>query len=46
MHLVPGQGDLPREFHQAILKHPARKLLEQRCPSEEVAEGLKFIASL
>ena len=46
MHLVPGQGDLPREFHQEILRHPARKLLEQRCPSEAVAEGLKFIATL
>ena len=46
MHLVPGQGDLPRDFHRAILDHPAVKLLEQRCPSEEVAEGLKFIASL
>ena len=46
MHLVPGQGDLPREFHQEIWNHPARKLLEQRCPSEEVAEGLKFIATL
>lgn len=46
MHLVPGQGDLPREFHQAILNHPARKLLEQRCPSEEVAAGLEFIKTL
>ena len=46
MHLVPGQGDLPREFHQAILKHPAQKLLEQRCTSEEVAAGLEFIAGL
>lgn len=46
MHLVPGQGDLPREFHKEILRHPAMKLLEQRCPSEEVATGLEFIASL
>ena len=46
MHLVPGQGDLPREFHQAILNHPAQKLLEQRCTSEEVAAGLEFIAGL
>ena len=46
MHLVPGCGDLPREFHQAILYHPARKLLEQRCSSEAVCEGLKFIATL
>ena len=46
MHLVPGQGDLPREFHQAIWRHPARKLLEQRCTSAEVAAGLVFIAGL
>ena len=46
MHLVPGQGDLPREFHQAILRHPALKLLEQRCTSAEVAAGLEFINSL
>ncbi|MBE6391214.1 MAG: sugar phosphate isomerase/epimerase [Lentisphaerae bacterium] len=46
MHLVPGQGDLPREFHQAIWRHPARKLLEQRCTKEEVASGLVFISGL
>ena len=46
MHLVPGQGDLPREFHQAIWRHPARKLLEQRCTKEEVAAGLVFISGL
>ena len=46
MHLVPGQGDLPREFHQEILRHPARKLLEQRCPSEAVVKGLEFIKTL
>ena len=46
MHLVPGQGDLPRAFHQAIWNHPAQKLLEQRCPSEEVAQGLAFISGL
>jgi sugar phosphate isomerase/epimerase len=46
MHLTPGKGTLPREFHQAIWNHPAQKLLEQRCPSEEVVEGLNFIATL
>lgn len=46
LHLVPGQGDLPRAFHQEILNHPAQKLLEQRCTSEEVAAGLEFIAGL
>ncbi len=46
MHLVPGQGDLPRKFHQAIKNLPVIKLLEQRCPEEEVIAGLKFIDSL
>lgn len=46
MHLVPGKGDLPREFHQAILHHPAQKLLEQRCSAAEVAAGLEFIRQL
>lgn len=46
MHLVPGQGDLPRAFHQAIKQLPVTKLLEQRCPEEEVIAGLKFIESL
>lgn len=46
MHLVPGQGDLPREFHQVIKQLPVIKLLEQRCPEEEVIAGLKFIESL
>ena len=46
MHLVPGQGDLPREFHLAIRNHPAQKLLEQRCTSPEVVAGLEFIAGL
>ncbi len=46
MHLVPGQGDLPRKFHQAIRQLPVTKLLEQRCPEEEVIAGLKFIESL
>ena len=46
MHLVPGQGDLPREFHRRIHQLTAVKLLEQKCSEADVLEGLKFIASL
>lgn len=46
MHLVPGQGTLPREFHQEILRHPALKLLEQYCTQDEVIAGLEFISGL
>ena len=46
MHLVPGRGDLPREFHRRILHLPAVKLLEQKCTEADVLDGLKFIASL
>lgn len=45
-HLVPGQGDLPRDFHQKILALDAVKTLEQRCAPEELALGLAFIDSL
>ena len=46
MHLVPGQGDLPRELHKTILEHSAVKLLEQKCSEAEVSQGLEFIAAL
>lgn len=46
IHLTPGDGDLPREFHQAIWNHPAPKLLEQHCADEDMARALKFIATL
>lgn len=46
MHLVPGQGDLPRELHKAVLQHPAVKLLEQNCTEQAVSDGLQFIRSL
>ncbi len=46
MHLVPGKGDLPREFHKAIKALPVPKLLEQKCTEAEVCEGLAFIAAL
>ena len=46
IHLVPGQGDLPREFHKAIWEHPAPKLFEQNCSAEELKAGLQFAYSL
>ncbi|MCD6364541.1 MAG: sugar phosphate isomerase/epimerase [Planctomycetes bacterium] len=45
-HLVPGKGDLPREFHQSILALKTLKLLEQNCTEAEVVEGIKFIEGL
>ena len=46
MHLVPGKGDLPREFHRRIKSLDCFKLLEQNSTDAEVGEGLDFIASL
>ena len=45
-HLVPGKGDIPREFHQKIKALDAVKTLEQKAPEEEVEEALRFIESL
>ena len=46
LHLVPGQGDLPRDFHQKILALEAVKTLEQRCSQAELSLGLDFIETL
>ena len=46
MHLVPGKGDLPLEFHRRLHRLPVIQLLEQKCTEEEVAEALAFIDSL
>lgn len=46
MHLIPGEGDLPREFHKAIKELNVIKLLEQRRPEPDVLKGLAFIDSL
>ncbi|MBR2373949.1 MAG: sugar phosphate isomerase/epimerase [Lentisphaeria bacterium] len=46
MHMVPGSGDLPLEFHRAISRLNAVKLLEQKCTEAEMIEGVKFIRSL
>ena len=46
MHLVPGKGDLPIDFHRRLHRLPVVKLLEQRCTEAEVAEALDYIATL
>ena len=46
MHLVPGRGDLPREFHQAINAIDCVKTLEQRVSDEEHIFSFEFINSL
>lgn len=46
LHLVPGQGDLPRDFHRKILALEAVKTLEQRCSEAELSPGLDFIQTL
>ncbi len=46
MHLVPGSGDLPREFHRRIKQLDCPKLLEQNCTEAEVQEALQFIDGL
>lgn len=46
MHLVPGSGDLPRDFHRAIMQHSGSKLFEQKCSEAELAAGLEFVRSL
>lgn len=46
MHLVPGRGDLPREFHQAIKQLPCVKTLEQNASDDEHIFSFEFIESL
>lgn len=46
LHLIPGEGDLPRAFHQQIKKLDAVKTLEQKRSEEDVMRGLAFIESL
>lgn len=46
MHLVPGEGDLPLDFHRQIKALDAVKTLEQRCEPERLSAGLAFIESL
>lgn len=46
MHLVPGEGDLPRDFHKAIKGLQVIKLLEQNRSEEDVLKGIAFINSL
>ena len=46
MHLVPGAGDLPMDFHRIINNLDVVKTLEQKCSEEEILQGLAFISSL
>ncbi len=46
MHLVPGAGDLPIDFHRRINNLDIVKTLEQKCSEEEILQGLAFISSL
>ncbi len=46
MHLVPGQGDLPLDFHRKVKALDAVKLLEQNCSEQEVLQGLAFVRRL
>lgn len=46
MHLVPGEGDLPLDFHKKIKALPVLKTLEQTRPEEDMIRGLAFIESL
>ena len=46
LHLIPGEGDLPLDFHRRIKQLEAVKTLEQKRPEEDVIRGLRFIESL
>lgn len=46
LHLIPGEGDLPRAFHRRIKHLDAVKTLEQKRSEEDVKRGLAFIESL
>lgn len=46
MHLIPGEGDLPHEFHRMIKNLNVIKLLEQRRSEADMLKGLAFINSL
>jgi hypothetical protein len=46
MHLIPGEGDLPDDFHRQIKGLEALKTLEQGRPEEDVLHGLAYIESL
>ncbi|MBP5639088.1 MAG: sugar phosphate isomerase/epimerase [Victivallales bacterium] len=42
MHLIPGKGDIPLDFHKAVLNLNATVVMEQHCSDEACAEGLDF----
>lgn len=46
MHLIPGEGDLPIDFHKKVKSLDVIKTLEQKRPEEDVLRGLAFIENL
>ncbi|MBQ7339022.1 MAG: sugar phosphate isomerase/epimerase [Clostridia bacterium] len=46
MHLIPGEGDLPLDFHRAIKRLDVIKTLEQKRPEADVLRGLAFIEAI
>ena len=46
MHLIPGEGDIPKDFHKMIKNLDAVKTLEQKRAEPDVERGLEFIESL
>ena len=46
MHLVPGEGDLPLDFHRKIKNLDVVKTLEQNRPEEDILKGLAFVEAL
>ena len=47
LHLIPGQGDLPLEFHRQVKKLDAVRVFEQdKCTDEQVLQAINFVESL
>lgn len=46
MHLIPGEGDIPKDFHKMIKNLNAIKTLEQKRAEPDVERGLEFIEGL
>ena len=46
LHLIPGDGDLPHEFHRRLKRLDATRTLEQHCSDEDTLRGIAFIESL
>ena len=47
MHLIPGEGDLPLEFHRQVKKLDAVRVFEQnKCTDEQVLQAINFVENL